>query len=170
MTHNGVELQAMTFDGQEVLTWIHDGFQVFGISQPWYWIKDGVIQDGLPISYNTYSSNNVHWNFRNNLTDLYIGTTSQTTTANFVGYTDVVDTRNNKYMEISVTMGSPSANTPISMYFHDSNNETVGVTITTSGTYTIDISTVSNIKIWVNMYCHPESSSIISISSLRFYS
>lgn len=168
MTHNGVELKSMTFDGQEVITWVHNGVEVFGISKPFYGIENGVIQSGFPISYNTHSSSNLIWNFRNNLTDLYIGTTSSTSTANFVGYTDLIDTRNNNYLEIKVTMGSPSPNTPISLWFRDENNNNVGDTITTSGTYTVDISGVKNISIWVNVTCYAESSSSISITSLRF--
>ncbi len=170
MTHNGVEMKSMTHNGEEVFNWIHNGVNIFSISQSFYWIKDSVVQDGFVDSYNTYSSN-AGWNFQNKLTGLYIGTTSSTTSMQFIGYSETVNTKKNTFMEISVFMGSPSSSTPLSITFNDKDgNGDISTKITTSGTYTIDISHVDTITIWVNSYCHPESSSTINIQSLRFYS
>lgn len=169
MTHNGVEMKSMTHNGEEVFNWIHNGVNIFSTSQSFYWIKDSIVQDGFVDSYTTYSSN-VGWNFQNKVTGLYIGATGSTTNMQFIGYSETVDTKKNQYMEINVSMGGNN-NPPMSVTFNDKDgNGDISTKITSPGTYVIDISHVSTITIWVNLICYAESSSLINITSLRFYS
>ena len=52
MIQNGIELQTMTFNGQEVDTWIHNGVEVYSGFTPFYVIENGFLVDGNYTSAN----------------------------------------------------------------------------------------------------------------------
>lgn len=47
--HNGTELQSMTYNGQEVGTWIHNGVEVYSASKPW----EAISCDGTTLTANS---------------------------------------------------------------------------------------------------------------------
>ena len=98
MIYNGVEIEVMTFNGNKVETWIHNGVEVFSGFEPFYWIKDAVVQDGYPSSYATVTQSNTEtW-----LTDTTITNMCGRGTDNWTitGTTIEVDTQGNKFVDI----------------------------------------------------------------------
>ena len=57
MIQNGIELQAMTFNGQEVNTWFHNDVEVYSAFTPFYVIENGLLVDGNYTSANRIVEN-----------------------------------------------------------------------------------------------------------------
>lgn len=69
------------------------------LANPFYWIKDGVVQDGFPSTYANYSVSYNHYVFSNKLTEANVGGSNNGNTQ-FTGETVSVETKGNKYIEI----------------------------------------------------------------------
>lgn len=157
--HNGTEIQGMTYNGQEVSTWIHNGVEVFSASEPFYWIQNSVVQSGYPSAYNVSSITSGTY-YRNFLTGFYM-TGNDNGNSTFKGVTNPVSTQRNKYMEVIVS----------SLYGGAKKLTIAGTTITATGTYVIDVRNMDTVTIAVELTAWAGGSEAgAGISSIRFYS
>lgn len=96
-------LQQASCNDVEVQTWTHNGVEVYSASKPFYWVKDGVVQDGMPTNYQTVSLNpNMTYLVQNSGIATFDLMGSPSANTNYTGKTATVATQGNKNLEIVV--------------------------------------------------------------------
>lgn len=137
-------------------------FKEYGekVAEPFYWIKNGVVQSGYPSTYTTSKSPSECW-IRNLLTNFYCSMGSSANNGSVSGYTSEVDTKGNKYMTVTVSFDVAHGGGSFNIN---------GTTITTEGTHTIDISNVDSVSIAATLWSYAYSATGSAISSIYFHS
>ncbi len=153
-----------------------DGKVLWKASEPFYWIKDGVVQSGYHSTYTNYSispdpSDNEGCSYDNSLTAFTIGSASEETGFQFVGSTASVETKGNKYME--VTLGAN-----VSSYGSSSGNinsfKIAGIECNTlvkpNAVMTVDVSNFTTANISLDIECWAWGNYMyLPIKSIAFY-
>lgn len=156
----GHDMSAGRIRGHDITRMRCKGQDVWKKSEPFYWIKNGAVQSGFPSTYSisSYSPSNLY--YRNLLTNFYCSCGSINGTGYLNGQTSEVETKGNKYMTITVSLGIT----------HGSGSFTInGTKITSSGTYTIDVSNVKTVSISAYLFTYAYSATDSSISSIYFH-
>lgn len=157
-THNGAELDIATYNGTSEL-WAN--------AEPFYWIKDGVVQDGFPSDYGTYSlSPTSAYLFDKTLANAYVYGVSDSNTQ-FTGETVSVSTQGNKYMEVVIANVFTGG---VINSFLVGGVECKGE-VSASAVITVDVSSMSEVTIKLIMTAYAGGNYMgLSIKSIRFYS
>ena len=172
MINNGVELQNMIFNGQEVKTWILNDVEVYVSARPFYWIRDNKVQDGFLTTYANYELSPYNASFIPNLATL--GFAGESSNRTFKGETELINTQGNKYIEIvfyevGVT-DSTSKNGGILNSFKVAGVEYKDL-VTESAVITIDVSNLDTVSIYTDLTAWEQDNwAQLYIKSIRFYS
>ena len=172
MITNDVQLKSMTYNGQEVKTWVHNGVEVWSKATPFYWINNGVVQSGMPTTYTNYTINITSPNSIFNITNLGICGMSDNT--RFQGTTNAVNTQGNKYMEIVFNYGSVTDTSGndggVLNSFRVANTEYKDK-VTENAVITIDVSKLETVTLYVDITAWALNNwAELQIKSIRFYS
>lgn len=138
-----------------------------GSSETFYWMKDGVVQDGFPSDYGTYSlSPSSAYIYDKTLANAYVYGVSDSDTQ-FTGETVAVSTKGNKYMEVVIanvlTGGVINSFLVAGTECKDK--------VSANSVITVDVSSMSEVTIKLVMTAYAGGNyKGLSIKSIRFYS
>lgn len=136
-------------------------------SEHFYWIQDGVVQDGFPSDYGTYSlSPTSAYIYDKTLANAYVYGVSDSNTQ-FTGETVAVSTKGNKYMEVVIanvlTGGVINSFLVAGTECKDK--------VSANSVITVDVSSMSEVTIKLVMTAYAGGNyKGLSIKSIRFYS
>ena len=176
MINNGVELKSMTYNGQEVKTWVHNGVEVWASAVPFYWVKGGVVQSGMPTKWNVSRMEpmNSSWaSSGENSVSRLAACAPNTSNLILQLSTDAIPTQGNKYMEI--TMYSAGIITSASGNGGQLINFTAGGVDVTSqvkggAVIKVDVSSKTSVNLYVDMRAWAWNWVYFYIEQIRFYS
>lgn len=160
------------YAGSSVTLEMSTTFYAIWTPNEFYWIKDGVVQNGFPSTYENYNVSYNHYLHDNTLTGASVCGSNEGNTT-FTGETASVPTRGHKYVEItmnSVHVSGTSGNSGRLDNFLVALNECKDK-VAPNAVITVDVSNVSAITLrlvmtawaWGNWMYH-------NIKSIRFYS
>lgn len=139
--------------------------EFFSSAEPFYWIRDGVVQDGFPSAYNLLSISYSSVLYTNSLTNFWLyGHQAGNTT--FHGITDEIPTKGNKYMEVIVSTYSLSGR--LDKFAIAGTNFTE---ISNGSVFTVDVSEMDTVTIELAITAWAYGNqALLHIGSIRFYS
>lgn len=142
--------------------------EFFSSAEPFYWIQDGVVQDGFPSDYGTYSlTPSGAFEYRIGLTDAHVYGHSQNSNTQFTGETVAVSTKGNRYMEVVIASVD---NRGILNSFLVAGKECKDQ-VSNGAIITVDVSSMSEVTIKLVMTAYAWGNHMgLSIKSIRFYS
>lgn len=139
-----------------------------GSSESFYWMKDGVVQDGFPSDYGNYSlTPSGAFEYRIGLTDAHVYGHTQNSNTQFTGETIAVSTKGNRYMEVVVASVD---NRGVLNSFLVAGTEYKDQ-VSNGAVITVDVSSMSEVTLKLVMTAWAGGNHMgLSIKSIRFYS
>lgn len=139
--------------------------EFFSSAEPFYWIQDGVVQEGFPSAYNLISITYSGALYTNSLTGFWLYGHQDGNTS-FHGITDEISTRGNKYMEVTISSYALSGRLDKFVIAGTSFTE-----IATGSVFTVDVSSMDTVTIELGITAWAYGNqAVLHISSIRFYS